>query len=256
MDRLIADDRQRRRHRAWTLAGTGVAVAVLALTPALVAGPGDRLPSGRGGSPSAAPSFCSEPLPPSGRPQPPVPTYDTVRAQPTERPEDGVARLTGVLRAALDDHLPAGLTVEEELRDCDQIQFVHRRSTSHYWTRILVTSGPLVEWLDVTLVTRSTDERPGCGAAMDHGICEDRRLPDGSLIAASTEPNPSHRGVERRAVLVQRVDGTSVTVAANNFPMIMKDPDGPRSLEPAPPPVVTMAQLTAIATTPGLTLYP
>lgn len=32
--------------------------------------------------------------------------------------------------------------------------------------------------------------------------------------------------------------------------------DGPRSLEPAPPPVVTMAHLTAIATTPGFTLYP
>ncbi|MGW4498698.1 hypothetical protein ACWENR_08775 [Micromonospora sp. NPDC004336] len=55
---------------------------------------------------------------------------------------------------------------------------------------------------------------------------------------------------------MQRTDGTTVTVYADNFPMIMRIKDGPKSLEPAPPPVVTMAQLTAIATAPGFTLYP
>ncbi|GAB3948970.1 hypothetical protein GCM10027614_46990 [Micromonospora vulcania] len=42
LDALIATDRQRRRHRAWTLTGTGVAAAVatVAVVPTLVAAPG------------------------------------------------------------------------------------------------------------------------------------------------------------------------------------------------------------------------
>ncbi|MEU4639762.1 hypothetical protein [Micromonospora sp. NPDC023814] len=254
VDRLIGDDRQRRRHRAWTLAGAGVAVVVLALTPTLVVGSDDRPLLGVGGSPSAGSSFC--PNPPSDGPLPPGSEYETVRALLTERPEDGVARLTGVLRAALDHHLPAGLKIEPALPGCDQIQFRHRRSGAPYSVRVQVTNGSMVEWLEVMLSLRAVDDHDGCGPATVHGSCEERRLPDGSLLAASILPNPTHKGSERRTVRVERTDGTTVTVSADNFPMIMKIKDGPRSLEPAPPPVVTMAQLTAIATTPGFTLYP
>lgn len=56
-------------------------------------------------------------------------------------------------------------------------------------------------------------------------------------------------------MLVERADGTSVTVATDNF-RVAVEPDGTPTREFGPPPVLSVAQLTEIATTPGLTLYP
>ncbi|RKF27405.1 hypothetical protein [Micromonospora globbae] len=253
VDRLIADDRQRRRHRAWTMAGTGMAVLALTVTSALVAGPvpdGLTLP---GGSPSAGPSLCPTPTPKSPRPEPPMATYDTVRARPTEPPDEGVARLTVVLRAALDEHLPAGLAVQNRNPTCDRVQFRYSRSTKSYSTSPVLRRGDQVEDLSVTLTATATGPL-GCAAAMDGSVCASRRLPDGSLLATTTMANPMHEGVDQRWAEVWRTDGTHVSVTTSNF--LTMTEAGRRELVPAPPRLVSMEQLTAIATTPGLTLYP
>ncbi|MBQ0904251.1 hypothetical protein [Micromonospora sp. U21] len=261
VDRLIADDRQHRRHRAWAMAGTGTAVVALALTSTLVVGPvPDTLRLPGGGSPSADPSLCAEPKQSSGRPVPPLLTYDTVRARPTEPPDEGVARLTGVLRRAVKEHLPAGLTVTNRRPTCDLVQFSYSPTTRSYGTSPVLRRGEQVEDLSVTLRPAGADESQGRDAATDGSICTSTRLPDGSLLATSTALNPMHRGVDERSVQVWRTDGTHVSVSTGNFltmaENLTKDPDGPRSLDPAPPRLTSMEQLTAIATTPGLTLYP
>lgn len=260
VDRLIADDRQDRRHRAWAMAGTGTAVVALALTSALVVGPVPDTLKLPGGSPSAGPSLCAEWKRPSNRPEPPLQTYDTVRARPTEPPDEGVARLTGVLRRALEEHLPAGLTITNRQPTCDLVQFRYSPSTPSYGTSPEVRRGEQVEDLSVTLGPAGVDEPRGCDAVTDGSSCTSTRLADGSLLTTSTALNPMHKGVDQRSAQVWRTDGTHVLVSTSNFLTMVenldKNPDGPRSLDPAPPRLISMEQLTAIATTPGLTLYP
>lgn len=74
------------------------------------------------------------------------------------------------------------------------------------------------------------------------------------FLATTTMANPMHEGVDQRWAEVWRTDGTHVSVTTSNF--LTMTEAGRRELVPAPPRLVTMEQLTAIATTPGLTLYP
>ncbi|MGS2613964.1 hypothetical protein ACVCAH_05445 [Micromonospora sp. LZ34] len=259
VDALIAADR-RRRHRTWTMAGTGAALAVVAVavTPALLANPapdpgGLTLP-GDVGPPSAGPSLCAVPTPPPSGSPAPQQTYDTVRVRPTERPDAGVPRLTAALRPVLAAVVPAGLRVDGTIPGCDQVQFTYEKSHWHYYAHARLVRGGQVDNLTVALVPTAADAPAGCAAAPDPGACTSTRLPDGGILATSADTR-GNEGAEQRWVLVQRADGTSVTVTTDNIHTV-EEPDGTPTLEFGPPPVLTVDQLTEIATTPGLTLHP
>ncbi|MEU5944071.1 hypothetical protein ABZ793_00735 [Micromonospora sp. NPDC047465] len=259
VDRLIADDRQRRRHRAWALAGAGAAVAVaaVAVAPALLARPvpqpgGLTLPPAAAGS--AEPSLCPIAEPSASGPPAPQQSYDTVRERSTERPDAGVARLTQALRPALAAVVPAGLTVEGTIPGCDRVQFVYEKSHWNYYAHVRLVRDGQTDNLTVRLIPTAADEPRGCATAPSAGACTSTRLPDGSTLTTSIS-TPGDEGAEQRRVLVQRVDGTSVTVTTDNFRVVV-EPDGTPSEKFGPSPVLSVAQLTEIATTPGLTLYP
>ncbi|MEU4771243.1 hypothetical protein [Micromonospora sp. NPDC023644] len=261
VDRLITDDRQRRRHRAWMVAGTGVAavVAAVAVTPALLVGPaagpgGLTLPAG-GGSPSADPSLCPVVEPEPSGPPAPQQSYDTVRARPTERPDAGVARLTLVLRPALAAVVPAGLSVDGAIPGCDLVQFTYEKSHWHYYAHARLRGNGRVDNVTVRLVPTTADAPGGCASAPDPRTCTSSRLPDGGTLATSTV-TPGKEGFEQRWAQVRRPDGTTVTVTTDNHHIEGGGNGATPAIRFGPPPVLTVAQLTAIATTPGLTLHP
>ncbi|MEU4777559.1 hypothetical protein [Micromonospora sp. NPDC023633] len=261
VDRLIADDRQRRRHRAWTVAGTGVAavVAAVAVTPALLvgpaAGPGGLTLPASGGSPSADPSLCPVVEPEPSGPPAPQQSYETVRDRPTERPDDGVARLTLVLRPALAAVVPAGLSVDGTIPGCDQVQFTYEKSHWHYYAHARLTRSGQADNLTVSLIPTAADGPRGCAGAPDTRACTSRPLPDGGTIAYGSA-DPGDEGHEQRWAQVQRADGTTVTVTTDNHHIEGGENGATPTIRFGPPPVLTVAQLTAIATTPGLTLHP
>ncbi|MER7330849.1 MULTISPECIES: hypothetical protein [unclassified Micromonospora] len=260
VDRLIADDRQRRRRLAWAMAGTGTAavVAAVAVAPALLAGPatapdGFILPPAAAGSTDA--SLCPIAEPSTSGPPAPQQSYDTVRERSTERPDAGVARLTQALRPALAAVVPAGLRVDGTIPGCDRVQFVYEKSHWNYYAYVRLVRGGQVDNLTVMLMPTAADAPRGCAAASHPAACTSSRLPDGSTLATSVS-TPGDEGAERRWVLVERTDGTSVTVTTDNFRVALEESGGTPTPEFGPPPVLTVAQLTEIATTPGLTLYP
>ncbi|MFY1597496.1 hypothetical protein [Micromonospora sp. WMMD737] len=261
VDRLIADDRRRRRHRAWATAGTGVAAAVaaVAVTPALLVGPaagpgGPALPSGDG-SPSADASLCPVAEPePGGRPAPRQ-SYDTVRARPTERPDAGVARLTLALRPVLAAVVPAGLSVDGTIPGCDLVQFTYEKSHWHYYAHARLRGNGQADNVTVTLIPTAADAPAGCAAAPDPRTCTSSRLPAGGTLATSTAA-PGDEGHEQRWAQVRRADGTTVTVTTDNYHIVRGENGATPPVRFGRPPVLTVAQLTAIATTPGLTLHP
>ncbi|MEH0970087.1 hypothetical protein V6U77_02965 [Micromonospora sp. CPCC 205546] len=261
VDRLIADDRQRRRHRVWVAAGTGVAavVAAVAVTPTLLVGPaiapgGLTLPAG-GGSPSADASLCPVVEPEPSGPPAPQQSYDTVRDRPTERPDAGVARLTLVLRPALAAVVPAGLSVDGTIPGCDAVQFTYEKSHWHYYAHARLHGNGQVDNVTVSLIPTAVDAPRGCADAPDARACTSSRLPDGGTLATSTA-EPGDEGFVQRWAQVRRTDGTSVTVTTDNHHIEGGENGTTRTFRFGPPPVLTLAQLTAIATTPGLTLHP
>ncbi|MEV1331816.1 hypothetical protein AB0J20_19835 [Micromonospora costi] len=261
MDRLIADDRQHRRHRAWTLGGSGVAAALaaVALAPALVAGsgpegPGLTLPPIDGG-PGPRASFCPVVEPKPTGPSAPQSTQDTVRARPTERPDDGIARLTRALLPLLSEHLPAGLTIKGTLPGCESAQFVYEKTNSVYYAHALLVRGGQTDNLTVTVVPTAAEEPAGCAAAPGPGACTSVRLPGGGTLATGAA-TPGDDGAEQRWAFVQRTDGTSVRVVTDNVLVVVESPGGVPTTAIGPPPMVTVDQLAAIASAPGLTLYP
>ncbi|SCL57287.1 hypothetical protein [Micromonospora peucetia] len=262
VDRLIADDR-RRRHRGRVLAGTGVAAAVAAavVTPALIAGPaadpdGFALPPAATGSPSADASLCPVVEPDPSGPPAPQQSYDTVRDRPTERPDAGVARLTLVLRPALAAVVPAGLTVDGTIPGCDRVQFTYEKSHWHYYAHARLRGNGQADNVTVTLIPTAADEPVGCAATPDPGRCTgSSQLPDGSSLAVGAT-RPGKEGHERRWAQVRRADGTTVTVTTDNHHITRGENGATPTVRFGPPPVLTVAQLTAIATMSGLTLYP
>ncbi|MGC4788672.1 hypothetical protein ACLQ22_12675 [Micromonospora sp. DT178] len=261
VDRLIADDRRRRRHRVWATAGTGVAalVAAVVLTPALLVGPaagpgGPTLPTGDG-SPSTDAALCPVAEPEPSGPPAPQQSYDTVRDRPTERPDAGVARLTLVLRPALAAVVPAGLTVHGTIPGCDPVQFTYEKSHWHYYAHARLRGNGRVDNVTVSLIPTAVDASEGCAAAPDPRTCTSSRLPDGGTLATSTV-TPGDEGFEQRWAQVRRADGTSVTVTTDNHHVEGGEDGATPTIRFGPPPVLTVAQLAAIATTPGLTLHP
>lgn len=259
---LIAADRQRRRCRAWTMAGTGVAAAVAAIvvTPALVTGSDvdpavPALPPAATGSaaPSTSP-LCTSVTPRATGPQPPLQSHHTVRARPTEQPGDAVARLSGALRTALRAQLPAGLTVRPVQPGCTELQFQYHPSYREYEAGGTLRRGTSSGFFLMHVRPIPADEKVAdCANVMDSQNCEMRTYPDGSTAIRSTmEAGPDERQLW---ALVLRPDGTSVQLITNNFRTNVKGNSANSQLT-AEEPLLNMEQLVALGRAPGLTLYP
>ncbi|RLP92670.1 hypothetical protein [Micromonospora sp. CV4] len=256
LDRLIAADRQRRQHRTWTLAGAGVAavVAAVAVSTALIAGPepgegGMALPTITSGTGSTG-GMCRTLAPTASGPLPPLPTYDTVRARPTEPPQDGEVRLTGALRAATDAVVPSDVTVVSPVPQCDRPQFAYRPRQREYRAVALLSRDARRGHLTVTVRPTPAGAQADCAELPYRGECEVWGLGDDGVAMFSSSTDPG--GGRHRWAQLQRVDGTLVTVMADN---IVVAADGTPELT-APEPLLTAQELVELARAPGLTLYP
>ncbi|MFI6237804.1 hypothetical protein ACIBD9_29930 [Micromonospora sp. NPDC050784] len=266
LDGLITADRQRRRHRAWTLAGTGVAAAVAAVAvPILVAVPGPggmALPPMSSGSGDT--SLCPAPIPLGGGPnssgggpeplasgpEPSSQTYDTVRVRPTEPWQAGVPRLTAALRAALATTVPTNLTVTGAVPECDRPQFAYQLPHRQYETIATLSRDGRHSHLKVAVQLTRADAKADCAAAPDARNCEVWGLGDDGVAMLSTSTDPD--GGTLRWVQLMRVDGTSVTVTAGN---LLHGYGGPAD-RVARDALLTSQELVELARAPGLTLYP
>ncbi|MET8229399.1 hypothetical protein ABZS77_01795 [Micromonospora sp. NPDC005298] len=256
VDLLIAADRRRRQHRAWTLTGTGVAavVAAVAVTPSLFggaqAGRGEMVlpPVASGGGSAVA--LCQMVAPSASGPEPPFQTYDTVRSRPVESPQQAEGRLTGALHAAVDAVVPTDVRVVGMVPECDRPQFAYHARYREYTSIAVLSRAGLRGHLTVVVRPTPADARGDCSEAPDSAECELRPLPGDGVVLLSTSTDPG--GGVQRWVQLQRPDGTSVTVTADN--MISAE-DGTPELT-APEPLLTSQELVELARAPGLTLYP
>ncbi|MEU8259532.1 hypothetical protein AB0C02_02760 [Micromonospora sp. NPDC048999] len=262
VDRLIATDRRHRRMRAWTLSGTGAAVAVAALllAPAVLHGPAAQ--PDRFGLAPAAPQTptsggteeppCAPVTPrPSGDPVPQQ-TYPTVRTRPTEAPAAAVGRLTSVLRGALRDVVPPDVTVRAELPGCTDPQFQYQPSYRTYVASGRLARGAEEGFLVVDLRPTAADEAADCfNLTGDSEHCTETELAGGDVLLTSAVPYGVDGVTQLSAVLV-RTDGSTVRAITANVGI---GPDG-ASRRSAERPLLTAAQLEALARTAGLTLYP
>ncbi|MHA4945995.1 hypothetical protein ACX27O_01625 [Micromonospora sp. SD19] len=242
VDELILADRRRRQHRAWALTGSGVAVAMIALTSTLVTGP---YRDAREPTANTGPSLCAQPNASAGGSEPPFERYGTAHPFPSEPPAAAVVRLTVALREALSVNLPRGLTVESGVPGCPLPQLSYERTVRGYVYEVTVKlsrggdQGDLVISLSpslgavpaCTLVNRSTED------------CSTAQLPDGTGLALGTEVDPA-AGTGRRSAMVLRPDATAVGVA-------LVQPGA--SVDEL---LLTEDQLVTIGRWPGFTLYP
>ncbi|WP_433653243.1 hypothetical protein ACQP2C_14500 [Micromonospora zamorensis] len=256
LDRLIAYDRQRRQQRAWTLAGTGVAaaVAVVAVAPALFASSSNvrgemAVPPIASGTGSAV-SLCQTVAPSASGPEPPLQTYDTVRSRPVESPQSGEVRLTGALYAAVDAVVPTDVTVVGTVPECRRPQFSYHSLYREYTTVAMLSRDGQRGHLIVAVRPTPAGAQADCSEAPDSRTCEVWGLGDDGMALLSTSTDP--RGGVVRWAQLQRVDGTSVTVTADNF---IAAADGTWQVT-APKPLLTSQELVELARAPGLTLYP
>ncbi|MGW3619727.1 hypothetical protein [Micromonospora arida] len=242
VDELILADRRRRQYRAWALTGSGVAVAVIALTSTLVTGPyrDSREPTANTGPSLCAPLNAS----PSGT-VPPFERYGSAPPFPSEQPADAAVRLTAALREALSVNLPRELTVESGVPGCPLPQLSYERTVGGYVYEVTVKlsrggdRGDLVISLSpslgavpaCTLVNRSTED------------CSTAQLPDGTRLALGTEVDPA-AGTGSRSAVVLRPDATAVGVA-------LVQPGA--SVDEL---LLTEDQLVTIGRWPGFNLYP
>ncbi|MFF5054264.1 hypothetical protein ACFY1S_13890 [Micromonospora sp. NPDC000663] len=256
VDRLIADGRQRRQNRMWTLATAGVVavVAAVAVTPALFAGLGNggeqmALPPMAPGA-SSAPSLCGTVAPSPSGPEPPLQTYDTVRSRPVESPRNGEVRLTAALHAAVDAVVPTDVTVVGAAPECAKPQFAYHSRYREYTTIAMLGRDGVRGHLIVAMRPTAAGDPADCAEAPDDRDCQVRTLGDDGVVVISTSRDPG--GGVQRWVQLRRVDGTSVTVTADN---IVVAADGtPKTT--APEPLLTSQELVELARAPGLTLYP
>ncbi|WP_433346181.1 hypothetical protein [Micromonospora sp. CA-111912] len=260
VEHLISAERRHRRHRSWVWSGIGVAAAVaaVAVVPVLAAGgPPQAITLPAFGMPTGAPptpvSLCAGVTPQTSGPLPPLQSYDTVRARPTEAPGDGVARLTGALRDALPSLLPTGVRIDPALKGCSEPQFQYHPRYREYTVDGTVRRGEESGAFLLRVLPTPTDEaEPGCRHAPDPDNCEDVNYPDGSAALVSimvVEP-----GQRQLSVLLFRPDGTSVLAITNNFRNELVG-NRRRTSKTADEPLLTVEQLAAIARAPGLTVY-
>jgi hypothetical protein len=212
--------------------GTVVMLSTQGLRPT-----GDRI--GVGG-PTAAASQCA-----AVRPTPSLsdqPSYDDVPRGGSSTPEEAesaaVIRLSAALNAAFEDHLPGRTVTDVTHLGCRWVQFEPRVYPALYYA-----------WADVTdaagtggIVVMVNDKLyPGMG--YDHL----ETLADGTQVG--WHKNSVAPGSPGFQLGVLRPDGTHITVLCFNtkgLDHVVARPAAPASID----------ELVAIATDPGLTLYP
>lgn len=210
VDELILADRRRRQHRAWALTGSGVAVAVIALTSTLVTGPyrDSREPTANTG-----PSLCAGLNASPGGPVSPFERYGSAPPFPSEQPAAAAVRLTVALRDALSVNLPRDLTVESGVPGCPLPQLSYERTVTGYEYRVTVKlSRDDVRGDLVISLSPSLGAVPACRLVkLSTEDCSTEQLPDGTQMALGTEVDPA-AGTGRRSAMVLRPDGTAVGV--------------------------------------------
>jgi hypothetical protein len=254
IDGLIAAERHRARRLRWATSAGCVAAAVAAVAFAVPGLTGSN-PGGTGSRPipdGAPAELCAPLMPsPSGQ-QPPEQSYGTVRDRPTEPVEDAVRGLTAVLDDALERQLPA--VSVSGTAGCDQPQFQYHPQYKEFMASATLTDRDGSSVFVIRLLPTGVDDRQDCAAGDD--TCERRDLPDNGVAVLSDLPMPQElHSAKQHQVTVYRSDGTTVLMIVNNF--VLGGASGNRSPRlTRPQPLLTVDQLIAIGTTPGLTLYP
>ncbi|MER7587011.1 hypothetical protein ABTW72_05685 [Micromonospora sp. NPDC127501] len=242
VDELILADRRRRQHRAWALTGSGVAVAVIALTSTLITGPyrDSREPTANTGPSLCAPLNAS----PSGQVSP-FERYGSAPPFPSEQPATAAVRLTVALRDALSVNLPRDLTVESGVPGCPLPQLSYERTVTGYVYGVTVKLSRGDDRGDLVIgLSPALGAVPACMLPMHPTKdCSTDQLPDGTQMALGTEVDPA-AGTSRRSATVLRPDGTSVTVKLVQAGASVDDL------------LLTEDQLVTIGRWPGFNLYP
>ncbi|MEW2385892.1 hypothetical protein AB0873_27905 [Micromonospora sp. NPDC047707] len=255
---LISADARRRRHRAWTVAGTGAAAAVAAVlaVPAMLVGPAGTPAAGP--PPAASASAVGTPLcdsvtPKASGPQPPLQSHDTVRPRPTETPAEGVGRLSAALREVVASQLPDGVSVESVQPRCSAPQFRYHPSYREYEAGGELRQGESAGWFMVRVAPRPARDEATCEFAPDSRNCNRMVHSDGSISVFSRMPLGD--GLIQLSVSVFRPDGTLVSVVTSNG-RIKPAGNGTATTVTAREPLLTGEQMIAIGRAPALTLYP
>ncbi|WP_433355596.1 hypothetical protein ACQPYV_00850 [Micromonospora saelicesensis] len=242
VDELIVADRRRRQHRAWALTGSGVAVAVIALTSTVVTGPyrDSREPTANTG-----PSLCAPLHASPSESASPFERYGSAPPFPSEQPATAAVRLTVALRTALSVNLPRELTVDSGVPGCPLPQLSYERTMTGYVYRVTVKLSQGGDRGDLVIAVRpALGAVPACRLPMlPMKDCSTDQLPDGTQIALDTEVDPE-AGTSRRAVLMLRPDKTMVSVS-----LVQPGASVDEML-------LTEDQLVTIGRWPGFNLYP
>jgi hypothetical protein len=229
LDRLIeGEGRARRRRRA--VAGSALLLAV-AGTAGLLRPWVGAPPAGVGGP--AGPDGCTAARPAASSSMNRDDAPGRTGPVPTEPEAVAVRRLSGVLAAALAAHLP-GRTIADAIRhECAGELFEPNVDMSRYHAQVTFSDEGGIGALTIMINDRAL---PGMSAYQNV-----HTLPDGSQIGW-LDGTLLQLGVSRP-------DGTQITLYCENSrgtPL--------QGGQPAAP--ATVDELTAIATDPGLTLYP
>lgn len=264
-------DRERRRARVrrvaipWTTAGAGA--AAVAVGAAFLFAPGEPagtlVPAGAPVTPASPDPCAISPFPPqTGAPIP-------------EKTDVAENRLTGVLTAAVEQRVAHGTKLQPHAegeypkgKQHGPLTFYHvfsaqvRHESScsggeDYFKAAATTVDGARKgnvWAVVTRVGGNATPATECGKPPEdmQQSCERKAGPHGETVVEETLSSPGQATVNRTNVT--KPDGTGIMVEAQNVADDAKKQhsDGPDM--PAPP--LSLAQLTAIALDPGLTLYP
>ncbi|RAO57615.1 hypothetical protein [Micromonospora saelicesensis] len=240
VDELIVADRRRRQHRAWALTGSGVAVAVIALTSTVVTGPyrDSREPTANTG-----PSLCAPLHASPSESASPFERYGSAPPFPSEQPADAAVRLTVALRTALSVNLPRELTVDSGVPGCPLPQLSYERTvTGDEYTVTVKLSRDEVRGDLVIAMKPTLGAVLGCPLGPSDNDCSIDHFPDGSEAVSGTDVDSA--GAGSRAATVLRPDGTSVTVKLVQPGASVDDL------------LLTEDQLVTIGRWPGFNLYP
>jgi hypothetical protein len=231
LDRLIAgEDRARRRRR--TVAGSALLLAVAGA--AVLLRPGVGAPAAGVEGPAGPPGDgCTVARPAASSSMNLNGALGRTGPVPTEPEAVAVRRLSGVLAAALAAHLP-GRTIADAIRhECAGVLFEPNVDMSRYHAQVTFSDEGGTGALTIMINDRAF---PGMSAYRNV-----HTLPDGSQIGW-LDGTLLQLGVSRP-------DGTQITLYCEN-----SRGTALQGGQPAAP--ATVDELTAIATDPGLTLYP
>lgn len=271
IDRLIATEQRRQRSvRTFSVAG-GAALGVLAVTLATAgflhlrpaAGLAPANP-GTGSAPAttSAPRLCPS-LPPDGEPR----AYQSGAPAPlpvSESCGDATHRLDVALAKALRSQAPDATFADSTGSD-QPIRFVQANDLNLTYIAGLSIRTPGhrgMASVEVMPTTYGPDEAElrrahGCDRLAVKSTCVFRTLSDGAVVSGvQIGAQPARPGILQDQISIFRADHTTVRIVTNNV-----DPDGPRALRETPrvggetiP--LTLDQIIAIGTDPGLTIYP